>query len=405
MDSKLKVLYIDDEENNLFAFRATFRLDYKVFTAINSQAALKILSQENGIVVIICDQRMPDKTGVDFFEEVSKLFPRPMRLLMSGYTDIESVINAVNKGNIFRFMHKPWNEDAIRSVVNEAAQNYMARNFDLNSIFLEKNGYIIWDMPSEKRSVFVDLIKGFEEYALLKGYRITFSADNSIPNKIAFKFTMSDEAPEEENIRTDILEYIEKIKNGSVFDDMPTIISRGEHALVSATLKNRLSFLYHNLELHRTGLDFYRKLINELPENINVKMPSFIINNVDDKSKHLTASHSSNILHGKHLAYDNNVDNSIRITGSFNKKKEQISKLEEVIKLLREEKDMVVNLQQELITSFDKVREEVSEEEKPEKTKIFKWLSNTKKTAESLVLSHEITEAIRWIYNSFNFSV
>ena len=92
---KIKVLYVDDEANNLVGFKATFRLDYNVFVANSADEGIDMLEKNPDIKVILCDQRMPGKTGVQFFEEVSARYPAPVRMLLTGYTDIESVINAI----------------------------------------------------------------------------------------------------------------------------------------------------------------------------------------------------------------------------------------------------------------------------------------------------------------------
>ena len=85
---KIKVLYVDDEQNNLNGFKATFRFDYTIFIAANTSQAYDYLKNNPGISVILCDQRMPDKSGVQFFEEVRDRYPEPVRMLITGYTDI-----------------------------------------------------------------------------------------------------------------------------------------------------------------------------------------------------------------------------------------------------------------------------------------------------------------------------
>src|ERR1700748_271869 len=135
MTEKIKVLYIDDEMDNLTGFKATLRLDYQVFTAVNVPSAMEYLVKHPDIRIVFCDQRMPVKTGVEFFEEIRSTFPLPMRILLTGYTDIESVIDAINRGNIFRFVKKPWEEAEIISAIEEANKFYQA-----NAMLSIKNG-------------------------------------------------------------------------------------------------------------------------------------------------------------------------------------------------------------------------------------------------------------------------
>jgi signal transduction histidine kinase len=134
MAEKIKVLYIDDEMDNLTGFKATLRLDYQVFTAVNVPGAMEYLVKHPDIRVIFCDQRMPIKTGVEFFEEIRGTFPLPVRILLTAYTDIESVIDSINRGNIFRFVKKPWAEADIISAIEEANKFYQT-----NSMLSVKN--------------------------------------------------------------------------------------------------------------------------------------------------------------------------------------------------------------------------------------------------------------------------
>ncbi len=122
-NNKITVLYVDDEENNLISFRATFRLKYKVYTAISGSAAIDII-KENPIDIIITDQRMPEMTGVEFLEEVIKLDASPMRILLTGYTDMGAVIDAVNKGKIFHYLNKPWSEEELDQTIQRAYEVY-----------------------------------------------------------------------------------------------------------------------------------------------------------------------------------------------------------------------------------------------------------------------------------------
>lgn len=118
-DKKISVLYVDDEENNLVSFKANFRLKYKVFIAISGDEALKIL-EKTAVDIIITDQRMPQMTGVEFLEKVLVKYPDPMRILLTGYADMNAVIDAVNKGKIFHYLNKPWNEEELDMTIERA---------------------------------------------------------------------------------------------------------------------------------------------------------------------------------------------------------------------------------------------------------------------------------------------
>lgn len=138
MSEKIHVLYIDDEDNNLKSFRATLRKDFKIFTAIDGEEGLRI-AQEEEIHVVIADQRMPGMTGTEFFERMVKINPDPVRILLTGYSDIASVIDAINKGEVYRFIDKPWNIEQIKNSIKNAADIFfMRRELRDKTIKLEK---------------------------------------------------------------------------------------------------------------------------------------------------------------------------------------------------------------------------------------------------------------------------
>ena len=125
-NKKISILYVDDEENNLFSFKATFRLKYEVFTAINGAEAIELV-KNNPIDIIITDQRMPEMTGVEFLEEIIKIDAAPMRILLTGYADMAAVVEAVNKGKIFHYLNKPWSEKELDQTIQRAYEVYTER--------------------------------------------------------------------------------------------------------------------------------------------------------------------------------------------------------------------------------------------------------------------------------------
>lgn len=141
MAAKIKLLYVDDEENNLFSFKATFRMRYEVFTALSASEAVDILKQENDIALIITDQRMPNMTGVEFLESILDEFPDPIRVLLTGYADINAVIEAVNKGKIFQYLSKPWNEEELELTIQSAFTIYSEKQAEkeLNQNLMRTN--------------------------------------------------------------------------------------------------------------------------------------------------------------------------------------------------------------------------------------------------------------------------
>ncbi len=102
--------------------------------AVNAIDAMEHLNSNPDIRVIFCDQRMPGKTGVQFFEEIRSRYPKPIRILLTGYTDIDSVIDSINLGNVFRYVKKPWTDADILGAINEANKFYVS-----NSLLAVKN--------------------------------------------------------------------------------------------------------------------------------------------------------------------------------------------------------------------------------------------------------------------------
>jgi response regulator RpfG family c-di-GMP phosphodiesterase len=123
---KIKVLYVDDETNNLLAFQAGFRRHYEIFTASTVAEGLNVLN-ENDINVILADQRMPKITGVEFFNIIRKAHPDPMRILITGYSDIDALVDAINTGEIFRYIKKPWDDLELKTAIQNAYEVYNTR--------------------------------------------------------------------------------------------------------------------------------------------------------------------------------------------------------------------------------------------------------------------------------------
>lgn len=148
---KIEILYVDDELNNLLGFKANFRLDYKIYIASNTNEAETILAENPNIRIIFCDQRMPNELGVDFLERIKIIYPRPIRILLTAYADMSVVIDAINKGNIFKFVRKPWMNEEIISSIGEANKFYIAtslldvRNQELQKAYdeLDKFAYSV----------------------------------------------------------------------------------------------------------------------------------------------------------------------------------------------------------------------------------------------------------------------
>ncbi|MCK9402887.1 MAG: response regulator [Chitinophagaceae bacterium] len=115
-DKNINVLYIDDEPNNITSFKAAFRRIFNIFTAESAEEGRMILETEL-IHVILSDQRMPKMTGIEFFQSILDTHPEPIRILITGYTDITAVIDAINVGQVYKYLSKPWNEEEVKNTI------------------------------------------------------------------------------------------------------------------------------------------------------------------------------------------------------------------------------------------------------------------------------------------------
>jgi serine phosphatase RsbU (regulator of sigma subunit)/ActR/RegA family two-component response regulator len=123
-ESKLNLMVVDDEADNLELLQRTFRRDFKVFLAESGFKALQILEQEGEMAIIISDQRMPKMNGTEFLSRTVDRFPDTMRILLTGYTDVEDLVGAINTGKVFKYIMKPWNPDDLEVIVQQAAETY-----------------------------------------------------------------------------------------------------------------------------------------------------------------------------------------------------------------------------------------------------------------------------------------
>ena len=123
---EIGVLYIDDEANNLNSFKAAFRRDFEIYTASSAREGRKILDN-NEIGVIITDQRMPVMTGIEFLESIIPIYPDTIRILLTGFSDINAVMDAINRGQVYKYLVKPWQNDELKMYIENALEIYNLR--------------------------------------------------------------------------------------------------------------------------------------------------------------------------------------------------------------------------------------------------------------------------------------
>ncbi len=117
------ILVVDDEVDNLDLLKRTFRREYNVHTANSAQEALRLLENQE-FAVIVSDQRMPEMTGVELLQRAREKYPYTIRILLTGYTDINALVDAINMGHVYRYVTKPWSREEIVMTVKRAVEHY-----------------------------------------------------------------------------------------------------------------------------------------------------------------------------------------------------------------------------------------------------------------------------------------
>ncbi|MEM8503364.1 MAG: response regulator [Cyanobacteria bacterium P01_D01_bin.1] len=135
--AKHKILVVDDEPDNLDLLYRTFYRDFKVIKANSGPDALQMLAEQGDIAVIISDQRMPGMSGTELLRLTADRYPNSIRIVLTGYTDVEDLVEAINEGKVFKYVTKPWEESDLRMVVNQAVDTHsvlQARTQELNRV-------------------------------------------------------------------------------------------------------------------------------------------------------------------------------------------------------------------------------------------------------------------------------
>lgn len=142
MNEEVKILCVDDEPNVLRALTRLFLdEDYEILTAASGEEGLAILAEEAGLQVVVSDYRMPGMNGVDFLKQVCEKWPDTVRIVLSGYADTAAVVSAINEGQIYKFIPKPWNDDELKVAIAKAVELYFLQveNMDLNLQLRQSN--------------------------------------------------------------------------------------------------------------------------------------------------------------------------------------------------------------------------------------------------------------------------
>jgi FixJ family two-component response regulator len=119
-----RILVVDDEEAILETMTFTFEGEYEVLTSTDARRALEILDEKSPVAVVLTDQRMPNMSGVELLAEVCRRHPNTVRMILTGFADLEAIIEAINDGHVYAYITKPWEPDHLKHVMKQAVERY-----------------------------------------------------------------------------------------------------------------------------------------------------------------------------------------------------------------------------------------------------------------------------------------
>jgi len=266
-------------------------------------------------------------------------------------------------------------------------------------------GYIVIDMPEDQKRMFHDVLKGFEEFAQLKGYTISFSLDSSLPDKVAFKFTIRDQGVtvSTQTVKRDLREYIERVQSGDDLDDLPVVMPDNEHAALILAMRNRISFLQHTYATQKNAVEFYERILRNAGVGTIGVAPAqnFYLQgagSMEPKNQTYTAIGSSRVVQGEHIQ----ADQSIRIGASMKEKQEQVGNLDSLIAALTQAHPVPTDDSKKAVINLEKVKSELTDEAKPDGNRIMKWLETAKSSIKVLALGKDALDLAEKVYHGFN---
>ena len=272
--AKHTILCVDDELDNVDALERLFRKHYAVLKATSGAQGLEILAENPGVALIISDQRMPNMTGVEFLEKTQRTHPEALRILLTGYTDIESVIQAVNQGQIYRYLTKPWDSADLLNTVATAIQKYdMAKELKKKNFELAK---ALNDLKSldKAKSNFMILINHELKTPLTSiiSFVSLLNETQMDDEQKLFVNRISRGADRLKSIIDDVL-LIVRAETNQLKANLAPVSFRGVQSLLNADVSNVLQYkhqtlLEKNLELTASAdRELIRQVLNRLVHN------------------------------------------------------------------------------------------------------------------------------------------
>jgi len=307
------ILYVDDEVHNLISFNATFRREYRIFTAQTGQEGLDILNEKE-VHLVLSDQRMPGMTGVDFLEKAFQQFPETIRMIITGFSDIDAVIGAINKGGVNRYITKPWDEREMRITIENARQLFGLQEENIISQFeslkAQVNPHFLFNslnvlssliyIDRDRASKFVRQLSKVYRYVLDHKDRDTITVSEELPFIESYIFLLKTRFDQNLIVNIDIPERFRERKVVPMVVQLlienaikHNVVSKTKPLTVDIFVENDCLVIDNNLQLKSSterssniGLNNIRKRyeylttrkveINENDEHFTVKIPLMV---------------------------------------------------------------------------------------------------------------------------------
>jgi hypothetical protein len=262
---------------------------------------------------------------------------------------------------------------------------------------LDHSGYILLRMPDAQKPIFLELLRGFEEFAKLKGYRLSFAFDGSLQDQIAFRFTILEGgiAVSTERVRRDLQDYVTRVQSGSSFEDLDVIIPAEEHHTTLMILKNRLSFLQSSYTAQRNVLRLYENIIKDFGKIQPSASPAFYIQAGGTMNPaNYSAINSQQIAQGQGIRMIGNTSQmEIYIGNTFAERKEIVEKIERVNNALLTNLEEDREQKWEARRLLERARDEIADEPQPDCSRVKRYLEKAKQVFSTVTFAKEAVDA------------
>ena len=274
-------------------------------------------------------------------------------------------------------------------------------------------GYVFVDVPDENKGLFHDTIKGFDEYAKLKGYQVGISVDTTLPGKVGFKFTVLDRGVtvSTEKVRSDVDEYINKFRNEDNFSDLPIIVDVVEHERLKAALSARFTMVRANAEMHKTAAEFYKQIAVDMRHYSTngvgyVPAQPMIIQNTLGQGETTMSRDTYTATDSPAATVGNNnkvsiKDSAIVVGSTLKQRNEQVGGISQLIELVAssEMKD-----KDDAVRHLINAREELTEGNPPDSSLVERFLDKAKAILSVAKKGTDLYDKAKEIFTGFNLT-